>query len=119
MYHGRGILLSFNEVLQMSREWLLSARSAQNGNMSFAVLTDNGEALRVILETPLHMAELVVTADAGFAPYRFVSFFVYSTDIHSPDEPLFCFFDSDETTADELLRGLNEGMRLMTGSFTG
>lgn len=111
--------MSFNEVLQMSREWLLSARSAQNSNISFAVLTDNGEALRVILETPLHMAELVVTAKTGFAPYRFVSFFVYSTDIHSPDEPLFCFFDSDETTADELLRGLNEGMRLMTGSFTG
>ena len=111
--------MSFDEVLRMCREWLRSACSAQDGNVSFAVLTDNGEALRVILETPLHMAELVVTAEAGFAPYRFVSFFVYRTDIHSPDEPLFCFFDSDETTADELLRGLNEGMRLMTGSFTG
>lgn len=84
------------------REWLRLVE------LPAGILNDSEDSLRVIFETDNALAELIVrTADC--APYRYVSFTVLDTRLEPTAGPVFCFYDEESSTIEDILRELSCG----------
>ena len=94
--------MMLSQILSTVRNWL------RQTCLPAQVLTDREDSLRVILETENAMAELIV-AQADFAPYRFVSFQILDIRRELRDGPVFCYYDNEGSTIDEILRELDRG----------
>ena len=91
------------QIIQTAvREWLRQIE------LPAGVLNDSEDSLRVIFETDNALAELIVrTADC--APYRYVSFTVLDARLEPAAGPVFCFYDEEASTIEDILRELSRG----------
>ena len=101
--------MNLKELLNALRQWLAGLDAPAQ------ILTDRADALRVIFETKNAMAELLA-GEGAYAPYRFVSFTVLDTRLDLHAEPVFSFCDDDSHTIAQILRELDRGMAVLTGS---
>ena len=96
----------FESTLRTVREW------ARRVPISPEILRDDPDGLRIIWETGIHLAELIVSR-GEFAPYRFVSFQILDI-LREPDQALvYSYFDGDDSTMDEILTALDWGIELI------
>ena len=98
--------MTLSDILPELRRWL------ENINLSAQVLTDTDDALRVIFETESAVAELIA-GDGAYAPYRFVSFAVLDMQEELNAAPVFCYYDNEHSTMDDILCGLKLGLRYL------
>lgn len=98
--------MRFCDVLQSVQQWFDTA-AYRRGIHADVLRCDEG-GFRVIFESADKMGELVV-AQPDFAPYRFVSFQVLSTD----ETPVFCYYDSESSTIREILDNLDAGLQML------
>ena len=71
------------------------------------------DALRVLIKTPLRIAEVLVSDDNAFAPYRWTSFQVLDLHGEEKEPPSFSYFDSPQASLNEILQQLNLGMSIL------
>lgn len=96
----------FESTLRCLREW------ARRVPLSPEVLRDDPDGLRIIWETGIHLAELIVSR-GEYAPYRFVSFQILDL-LREPDQALvYSYFDRQDSTMDEILTALDRGIELI------
>jgi len=100
--------MDLKTILTALRHWLPGVP------LPAQVLTDRDDALRVIFETENTLAELIAS-DGAYTPCRFVSFTVLDTRLDLPAEPVFCFYDNDSHTVEDILRALDRGMAHIAG----
>ena len=55
------------------------------------------------------LAELIA-GDGAYTPYRFVSFTVLDTRLALDAEPVFCDYDGEDSSIEDILRALDRGM---------
>lgn len=92
-----------SEILSAVREWLHRAQ------LPAEILMDRVDALRVVFETENALAELTV-AEPICAPCRFVAFLVLDTRLDVKAEPVYCFYDDETSTIDDILQALDRGV---------
>lgn len=98
--------MEFEEILRAVREW--------TGRVPFSseVLRDDAEGLRIIWETEAHLAELMVCR-AEYAPYRFVSFVLLGIRQEPGQDPVYCYYDREDSSVSEVLAALEYGAAMM------
>lgn len=94
--------IMLSQILSAVRKWL------SRTDLPAEVLEDREDSLRVIFETENALAELIVS-DPDLAPYRHVSFRVMDVRRELEDGPVFCFYDDETSTIDDILRELDRG----------
>ena len=92
------------EIITTVRDWL------HRIDLPTEVLTDREDSLRVIFETEKALAELIV-AGTDFAPCRFVSFAVLDPRLDLNAAPVFCFYDDETCSLEDILRALDQGVQ--------
>ena len=96
----------FGSILRAVRAWSLGVP------LSSEVLRDDPDGLRVIWETKIHLAELIV-CQGEFAPYRFVSLQILDLLQEVDQSPVYSYFDGEDSTTDEILTALDRGIEHM------
>lgn len=96
----------FESTLRTVREW------ARRVPLSPEVLRDDPDGLRIIWETGIHLAELIVSR-GEFAPYRFVSFQILDLRRDMDQASVYIYFDGEDSTMDEILTALDRGIELI------
>ena len=97
--------MKLSEVLTALRRWLAGVE------LPAQVQRDSDDSLWVIFESGNALAELIA-GDGSYAPYRFVSFTVLDTRRDTMAEPVYCFYDDESHTIDDILRELDRGMTI-------
>lgn len=97
--------MELTDILNTLRRWLAGV------DLPAQVLTDQSDALRVIFETENTLAELLA-GNGEYAPYRHVSFTVLDTRLALTAPPVYCFYDDETSTAEDILRALDKGLEL-------
>lgn len=99
--------MEFEKILSVVRGWA--------GRVPFPaeVLRDDPEGLRIIWETEKYLAELIVCR-AEYAPYRWVSFTILDVRRDPGQEPVYCYYDQEDSSVTEILAALERGMEMMT-----
>ena len=95
--------MELTDLLPALRAWLSTV------TIPAQVLNDDPERLRVIFETENALAELIA-GDGAYTPYRFVSFTVLDTRLALDAEPVFCDYDGEDSSIEDILRALDRGM---------
>lgn len=96
----------FESTLRCLREW------ARRVPLSPEILRDDPDGLRIIWETGIHLAELIVSR-GEFAPYRFVSFQILDLRRDMDQASVYIYFDGEDSTMDEILTALDRGIELI------
>ena len=96
----------FESTMRAVRAWALRVP------LSPEVLRDDPDGLRIIWETGTHLAELIACR-GEYAPYRFVSLQVLDLRREVDQFPVYSYFDSEDSTTDEILTALDRGIEHM------
>lgn len=98
--------MEFEKILGAVREW------AGSVHFPAEVLRDDPEGLRIIWETEEYLAELIVCR-AGYAPYRWVCFTILDVRREPGQEPVYCYYDQEDSSVSEVLAALECGAAMM------
>ena len=94
-------------MLASARRWIAKKQQEFPAGITVQYLIDGEDALRVLIKTPLRIAELLVSDDNAFAPYRWTSFQVLDLHGEEKEPPSFSYFDSPQASLNEILQQLN------------
>lgn len=96
----------FVRILGLVRDW--------TGRVPFPaeVLREDKDGLRMIWETQTHLAELIVCR-GEFVPYRYVSFLILDARLEADQEPVYSWYDREDSSPEEILGALDHGIAIM------
>lgn len=96
----------FTEILEALREWA--------GCVPYPaeILRDDGDGLRIIWENGAYLAELIICR-AEYAPYHCVSFQILDTHMKPDQEPMYCYYDREDSSIPEIRSALARGIELI------
>lgn len=99
----------FNKVKLLVIDWFEQNQdNFKNGGLEVIILRNEDDGFVVSFENDIAMAELVVE-EAGFAPYRFISFEVAAI-AENQAQIVYSWYDSETTSENEIRRELNKGI---------
>lgn len=104
---------AYCEVQASAHRWIAKKQQEFPAGITVQHLIDGEDALRVLIKTPLRIAELLVSGDNDFTPYRWTSFQVLELHGEEKEPPSFCYFDSPQASPNEILQQLNLGMAIL------
>ena len=92
------------EVLAGIRRWIAEKQQEFSAGITVRHITEGENVLRVLIKTSLRIAELLVSDDNDFAPYRWISFQILNLQGEMTETPSFCYFDSPRDSLNEILQ---------------
>lgn len=101
--------MTFDTIMTTTSNWIKSTKNKYKAQIKTEIIEHTDILYRVIFETEHSLAELIVN-EPDFAPYRYVSFLVYSAKHLSEAIPLFSYYDNEESTIEEIIEQLNNGI---------
>lgn len=104
--------MTFDTVMTTTFDWVKSTENKYKSQIKTEILEHSDIIYRVIFETEHSLAELIVD-NPCFAPYRFVSFLVYSAKDLSESEPIFSYYDNKKSTIEKIIAQLNNGIDIL------
>ena len=102
----------FTDVRKAVLAWLESTKSKCGSRVIVETALNSDSFLNVFFEASNRIAKLTV-AEAGFAPYRYVSFCVADAKQDVNSNPIFCYYDSESSTIPEIIHCLDIGISLL------
>lgn len=100
--------MDFDKVLNAIHKWFNNIKVNYSSKIIIEIIQDNDLMLHVFFETETRISELIVN-QPYFAPYRYVSFIVMDIKQELP-EPVFCYYDNNSCTIDDIINKLNSGI---------
>lgn len=100
------MIQEFDDILRAVRDW--------SGQVPFSpeILQGDADGLRILWETPTHLAELLVCR-GEYAPYRYVSFQVLDIQRDVAQAAVYSYYDEENSTTEEILDALEQGIAHM------
>lgn len=98
--------MEFEMVLGAVRGWAVRVPFPSE------ILRDDAEGLRIVWEIEEHLAELIVCR-AEYSPYRWVCFTILDVRLEPNEEAVYCYYDREDSTMEEILAALDRGAALM------
>ena len=74
---------------------------------------DQAKYFRALMYTMHYIAELIISDDSDFAPYRWISLQVLRLNDTNSNEPIFYYGDTHQDTTDDIIARLNQGLQLL------
>lgn len=104
--------MTFDNVMTTAFDWVKSIENKYKAQIKAEIIEHTDILYRVIFEAEHSLAELIV-GEPDFAPYRYVSFLVYSSKHSSEASPLFSYYDNETSTIEEIIAQLNNGINVL------
>lgn len=104
--------MTFDTVMITTCDWVKSIENKYKTQIKTEIIENTDVLFRVIFETEHNLAELIV-GEPDFAPYRFVSFLVFSAKHLSESEPIFSYYDNETSTIEEIISQLSNGINVL------
>ena len=105
--------VSFYQVRDCVREWFSRTLSTHGARMDVQIADDQAKYFRAIMCTMHYIAELIISDDSDFAPYRWISLQVLRLNDTNSNEPIFYYSDTHQDTTDDIIARLNQGLQLL------
>ena len=104
--------MTFDNVMTTAFDWVKSIENKYKAQIKTEILEHTDILYRVVFEGEHSLAELIVD-NPCFAPYRYVSFLIYSANHSSESEPIFSYYDNETSTIEEIIAQLNNGINVL------
>ncbi|MEE1124581.1 MAG: hypothetical protein U0L18_01405 [Acutalibacteraceae bacterium] len=104
--------MTFDNVMTTAFDWVKSIENKYKAQIKTEILEHTDILYRVVFEAEHSLAELIVD-NPCFAPYRYVSFLIYSANHSSESEPIFSYYDNETSTIEEIIAQLNNGINVL------
>ena len=106
-------MAALKNLIRRTKLWMQQVQSTHHRDIQVEQLADEPCFLRYIIETDYYLAELVIEPE-GFHPHHHVELTALALEGEDISSYAYCYYDSEESTEDDIFACLDEAISYLT-----